>query len=173
MILARAVVLDVLAPRLTALAAVERRSGGRSRGGNVGSGERLASDWLDVLLDFHVTHAASCRQGSLSGRFYSWTEYSLYFVAAAASRAIGQYHDFSTGGITSIRWSMMKPWQWDAADWGAIFADATDPRPFFIVHSWFGKAIEETDARLAQHIPTLARGALDSFPVMPSPAPYW
>jgi hypothetical protein len=165
MILARAVVLDVLAPRVAILDAARGADAADRRG----SGAR---DWLDALLDYHASRAASCRQGTLSGRFYSWTEYSLYFVAAVASRAMGQYHSFSEGGITSIKHSMMRPENYEKADWAAIFNDGTDELPFFIVHSWFGKSIAETDAHMAPFIPTLAVGALDSFPA-PSPAPFW
>ena len=163
MILARAIVLDVLAPRLESLDAAR-----------TGSPEKRAPkrEWLDVLLDFHAERAATCRQGS-SGRFYSWTEYALYFVAGVASHAMGQYHSFSERGITSIEHSMMKPVNYERANWAAIFNDNADKRPFFIVHSWFGKPIEETDAHMAPFVPTLAFGALDNFPPMPSPAPLW
>jgi hypothetical protein len=166
MILARSVVLDVLRPRLEALADLVKGPGGAPR------------DWLDVLLDFHAKRAAGCRQGLVSGgRLYSWTEYTLYFLAAAASGAMGQYHAFAEGGITSITHSMMKPWQYDAADWAAIFASgrgaSADARPFFIVHSWFAKSIEATDARMAPFVPTLAAGAARAFPPPPTPAPFW
>lgn len=164
MILSRSVVLDVLKPRLEML-------------GDITSGpDSTSRNWLDVLLDFHTKRANGCRQGLVSGgRLYSWTEYTLYFIAAAASGAIGQYHAFAEGGITSIEHSMMKPWQYDSADWAAIFArgEKTDARPFFIVHSWFAKSIEATDARMAPFIPTLAAGAARAFPSPPTPAPFW
>ena len=57
--------------------------------------------WLDTLLHFHEVRAARCWRGALRlGRFYSWTEYSLYFVAAVESGALDQYHAFHRGGIT-------------------------------------------------------------------------
>ena len=164
-ILSRDIVVSVLAPRVestreadapTFLPVASRRS------------------WLDALLDFHEGYARGCRQGSLTGRFYSWTEYTLYFVAAVASNAMGQYHSFAEGGITSIKWSMMKPYQYDEADWSAIFNDdSMDLRPFFIVHSWFSKSIEQTDAHLAPFIPTLKAEDTAGFPAPPSPAPFW
>jgi ubiquinone biosynthesis protein len=57
---------------------------------------------------------------------------------------MGQYHSFAEGGITSVRHSMMKPRDYETADWPRIFAaGATEEPPFFIVHSWFGKPIAE------------------------------
>ena len=177
-ILAREIVIGILAPRVES-EAVRRSSsssgGGGGRGsGGVGSSPRLPRRlWLDALLDYHEDRASVCRQGAISGRFYSWTEYALYFVAAAASNAMGQYHTFAEGGITSIKWSMMEPYQYDEADWRAIFTDALDSRPFFIVHSWIGKSIEQTDANLAQFIPTLNAEETSNFPAQPSPAPFY
>jgi hypothetical protein len=227
MLLARAVVLEVLAPRLEALLGVARPPGEggaasaaaanvASAFGAAGGGSAVASeadaaaaassgaaplpplsplpaapaasapsgrDWQDALLDYHLRAQECVPPGS--ARFYSWTEYALYFVAAAASRAMGQYHSFAEGGITSVRHSMMKPWQYDAADWPRIFAAEADGGgggggggggagpPFFIVHSWFGKPIAETDAHMAPHIPTLRHDAMAAFPAPPTPAPFW
>ena len=109
------------------------------------------------------------------GRFYSWTEYSLYFVAAVAAGAMDQYHSF-TSGITSFRHSIMLPELYDKADWDGIFREKEDSAPFFLVHSWFGKPLEETHRHLGKYIPTLLeRGRLDTThkEAQPSPLPLW
>jgi hypothetical protein len=167
MLLARDLVVSVLLPRLAAAA----RAGGGGGGGG---------DWFDALLAYHAQREAQCWQGLVrlvhGGRFYSWTEYSLYFVAGVAAGALDQYHDFARGGITSLRHSMMAPEAYDAADWDAIFADARDDAPFFIVHSWFGKPLEVTNARLARHIPSLRAGGAAGeahFPAQPSALPLY
>jgi hypothetical protein len=167
MILSRSIVLGVLAPRLEYIDNTEYR---QSSSFHLLRREAPKS-WLDVLLDFHTRYEAGCASGS--GRFYSWTEYSLYFVSAVASNAISQYHAFAEGGITSIAHSMMMPRDYEAADWGAIFRDEADSRPFFIVHSWFGKSVEETDAHMAAFVPTLRADAMPSMPPLPSPQPFY
>jgi hypothetical protein len=151
MLLSRELVLEVLQPRLAAAAAAA-------------GGPR--APWYAALLDYQALREAQCWQGLAalwSGlRFYTWTEYSLYFVAGVASGALDQYHVFpARGGITSYRHSIMLPSAYDAADWDAIFTDAQDDAPFFIVHSWFNKPLEVTNAHLARHIPSLRLGAAE------------
>ena len=166
MILSRSIVLDVLAPRLEFVETELRHSSSHTLTSQEGT-----RNWLDMLLDFHTHFEADC--ASKSGRFYSWTEYSLYFVSAVASNAISQYHAFAEGGITSISHSMMIPRDYEVADWAAIFRDERDARPFFIVHSWFGKSAEETDAHMAAFVPTLRVDAMSSMPPLPSPEPFY
>ena len=174
MILARAVILGVLAPRLealgvsgnTAAAAAAKVAGAM----NEGSSPILQRDWLDVLLDYHLSALECVSPGTV--RFYSWTEYALYFIAATSSRAMGQYHSFIDGGITSVRHSMMKPVDYDSADWPSIFSDKEEP-PFFIVHSWFGKSIAETDLHMSEFVPTLNADTLAAFPAPQTPLPFW
>ncbi len=166
MLLSREIVTDVLFPRLESFApppSVRQRYGGGGGGGS----------WLDALLLFHQLRAAKCWRGALRmGRFYSWTEYSLYFIAAVDSGALDQYHAFHAGGITSFAHSVMLPAAYDAMDWEAVFDDAEDDAPFFLVHSWFGKPLEETNAHLAARIPLLAAEGLSELRA-PSPLPYW
>lgn len=178
MILARAVLLDVLAPRLEALgvigstiAAVPATGVAKVTGAmSEGSSPILQRDWLDVLLDYHLSALECVPPGTV--RYYSWTEYALYFIAATSSRAMGQYHSFIDGGITSVRHSMMKPIDYDTADWPRIFSDKGEP-PFFIVHSWFGKSISETDLHMSEFVPTLNAATLATFPAPPTPLPFW
>jgi hypothetical protein len=166
MVLARDIVTRVLFPRLEAFAP---QTSVRQRGGGGGGG----GSWLDTLLHFHEVRAARCWRGALRlGRFYSWTEYSLYFVAAVESGALDQYHAFHRGGITSFAHSVMLPEAYDAMDWGAVFDDEGDDAPFFLVHSWFGKPLELTNANLATRIPLLAAKGL-SEQRAPTPLPYW
>lgn len=147
MVLSAELVKDVLFPRLEAAAA---------------AGGAAGSPWYAALLNYQASREAQCWQGVFEGlglaqRFYSWTEYSLYFVAGVASAALDQYHAFpASGGITSYKYSLMLPQAYDAADWDATFLDAGDSAPFFIVHSWFNKPLQHTNARLAKYIPSLA-----------------
>ena len=164
MVLAAAVVREILVPRLEAGVTL-------SAGGASGS-----QPWVSALLAYHSSREDACWARVLpgmGGRFYSWTEYGLYFAAAVASGAMDQYHTFAAGGITSLRRSMMLPSEYEAADWPAIFADdATDDAPFFIVHSWFGKPVQRTEALLAPHVAGLLRpGDVDD--AQPSPLPLY
>jgi hypothetical protein len=160
MLLARAVVAEVLQPRLAAAA-----------------GPR--GTWVSALLDFQAAREAQCWVGlaqalAHAARFYTWTEYSLYFVAGVASGALDQYHAFPPdGGITSYAHSIMLPSAYDAADWDAIFLDAQDSAPFFIVHSWFNKPLALTNARLARHIPGLGEEGGGGVVPQPSPLPLY
>jgi hypothetical protein len=157
MVLAAAIVRGVLVPRLEAhLPPAPVPTPAAAAAATEVPAAAPAQRWVDVLLAYQARREGACWTGTLRpGRFYTWTEYGLYFVAAVAAGALDQYHTFAAGGITSLRYSMMLPAEYDAADWGRIFADAGDDAPFFIVHSWFGKPPERTDAHLAPHIPGL------------------
>ena len=170
MVLSRELVAEVLLPRLAA-------------------GAGLGGTWVSALLDFQAAREAACWVGlqralAHAQRFYTWTEYSLYFVAGVASGALDQYHAFPpSGGITSYAHSIMLPSAYDAADWDAVFTDVRDAAPFFIVHSWFNKPLALTNAHLARHIPGLeqegggegAGGAAGGAgaPQQPSPLPLY
>jgi len=160
MVLSRDLIRDVLIPRLGEL--------GKTTNNRLGE-----SSWVDVLLDYQGKREASCLQALFSrSRFYTWTEYSLYFIAGVASGALDQYHDFSQGGITSFSHSIMLPEAYDTADWGAVFSDTLDPAPFFIVHSWFNKPVQHTNAMLARYIPSLRElGDLEHPKMGVSPEP--
>jgi hypothetical protein len=165
MLLSRDIVRDVLLPRLAAVA--------REEGGVRGSGAQ-AVPWYMTLLAYHDARAAECRQAHTSGRFYTWTEYGLYFVAAVSSGALDAYHVFDEGGPTSERRSIMSPEEYDRADWDGIFTDGSeDGSPLFLVHSWFNKPLETTNGHLARHIPAMADPASWTLPVAPSPEPFY
>jgi len=96
--------------------------------------------WLDALVAFHDETARQCASFAATAmRFYSWTEYSLYFVAAAASGALDDFHAFDFGWLASFRRSAF-----DHADhrarsaegWDRVFDDADDPALLVIVQSW-------------------------------------
>ena len=172
MVLAAAIVREVLVPRLEA-----RPPPSPAEAEAASATPQLAptsQPWVDVLLAYQAQRESSCWAGTLRlGRFYSWTEYGLYFVAAVAAGALDQYHAFDTGGITSLRYSMMLPEEYEAADWHAIFTDAADDAPFFIVHSWFGKPVERTEALLAAYIPGLEAAPGDGSEALPTPLPVY
>ncbi len=162
MLLSRELVADVLLPRLARAAAASAGHG----------------SWVTALLDYQALREAQCWHALTSlfsgARFYTWTEYSLYFVAGVASGALDQFHAFPPqGGITSYRHSIMMPDAYEAADWDAIFTDASDPAPFFIVHSWFNKPLAVTNARLARHIPGLAEAEAPVAVPQPSALPLY
>ena len=157
MVLARALVRDVLAPRLA-------RRGGKP--------------WLDTLLAYQSARESACWQDVpllRLRRFYTWTEYSLYFIAAVAAGALDQYHDFSAGGVTSLAHSVMTPERYDAADWRDVFATDADTAPFFIVHSWLstrGKSLADLVQTLDEFVPGLAdRDDADAGGAAPTPLP--
>jgi hypothetical protein len=156
MVLARALVREVVVPRLEAVA---------------GPG----AQWYDALLAYQARREAQCWRAILrKARFYSWTEYSLYFVAAVAAGALDQYHAFHAGPITSYRYSVMAPDAYDAMDWDAVFRDGGDDAPFFIVHSWFAKPLATTHLYLGKHIKGLPIvGAEAPLPEAPTPLPFY
>ena len=158
------IIRNVLVPRLTSSPLLAR---------GILSLRTSYLTWLDVLLAFHASASARCWRGYLRlGRFYSWTEYSLYFIAGVASGALDQYHSFGgPGGPTSFRHSMMLPQQYDSADWESIFTDKEDEAPLFLIHSWFGKPLSSTNAKLGAFIPTLLN--VDLLGAQPSPLPLW
>lgn len=122
MVLSVALVTKVVYPRLE-----ERGEGGGGK-------------WYDAALGFHEARSAQCMEASGGkvhpGRFYSWTEYSLYFVAGVASGALDQYHDFRAGALLSFKHSVFDPWGYDFWDAGAVASDKGDTAPLFLVHSW-------------------------------------
>lgn len=130
----------------------------------VGGGE-----WYDVLLDYHARRARACPEAWLPGRFYTWTEYGLYFVAAVAAGALDDFHSFAGGGTVALQHSAMLPAAYDAMDWGAVFDDAAEQRPFFVAHSWFGRPLAPINAALAARVPAMADPAAWELPAAPSP----
>lgn len=181
MVLSAEIMRSVLIPRLEAVA---KASGVPASGCDDGSSSSSSSSeptWYDALLHFHTTAAARCRQGVSGGRFYSWTEFSLYFLAAADAGALDDFHSFdgsapdeaASGGVTSFKYSMMLPEEYDAADWDALFTDASESSPLFIVHSWFNKPLGTTNGHLARHIPSLRDPGAWYMPQAPSPEPLY
>ena len=99
--------------------------------------------WLDVLVAVHEQRIEGCASYSRNAmRFYSWTEYSLYFVAATAAGCLDDFHAFDFGWLTSFRHSVIDPDAYDALanDWSVLFADASDPALLLIVQSWMGRS---------------------------------
>ena len=152
MILSRELVRNVLVARLEALyarspaaAALAAAAAGIGAGTDAGPGAAAAGTglaWLDALVAFHDATAQQCASFAASAmRFYSWTEYSLYFVAAAASGAIDDFHAFDFGWLASFRNSVFDARDHRAraaAGWDAVFEDAADPALLVIVQSWMG-----------------------------------
>jgi hypothetical protein len=157
MVLSRELLLRVVMPRLAAVA----------------GGAQDSAAWLRALLGFHERRERGCLFSAAAGRFYSWTEYAVYFVAATAAGALDDFHSFSGGGITSLRHSMMLPAHFDEADWDAVFEDDTDPLPFFVVHSWFNRPLAVVNAALAKHVPAMRDTAAWLLPAAPSSRPLY
>jgi hypothetical protein len=194
MVLSREVVREVVVPRLEAVAAAAAAAAAAGGGGG-GAPEREPAPspplqqqlerqspppqqpprWYDALLGYHTRRHGECWQGLLrKARFYSWTEYALYFVAGVAAGALDQYHAFDAGPVASYKHSVMTPEAYDAMDWDAVFRDRADDAPFFIVHSWFDKPLATTHLHLGKYIKGLPIvGAEASQPEVPSPLPFW
>jgi len=113
--------------------------------------------WLDVLVAFHEDAARRCASfAGSAGRFYSWTEYSLYFVAGVASGALDDFHAFDFGWLASFRRSVFDHADYRAADWDAIFEDAADPALLVIVQGWMGLPFMPLFGALARHAANLS-----------------
>ena len=133
MILSVELIQHVLAPRLEARAAAHRRTDSSAAAAGL-------SAWYEAALAFHAEREAYCsKRGFDVGRkrFYTWTEYSLYFVAAVAAQALDDFHDFGGGALLSFAHSAFDPAQFGAWDPDAVLDDTSDTAPLFLVHSWF------------------------------------
>jgi hypothetical protein len=133
MILSVELVAHVLAPRLRARAEAAARAGSAAAAA-------AGAPWYAAALAFHAEREAYCAERGFDvarHRFYSWTEYSLYFVAAVAAQALDDFHDFRAGALLSFPHSAFDPTQYEAWDADAVLDDARDAAPFFLVHSWF------------------------------------
>ena len=111
---------------------------------------------LDGLVAFHDEAARQCEAFAAAAlRFYSWTEYSLYFVAAAASGALDDYHAFEFGWLSSFRHSVFDPRDHKAQaaeGWDAVFSDAADPALLVIVQSWMHAPYTDFFAAMRRHL---------------------
>jgi len=95
--------------------------------------------WYDAPLAYNEMRQSQCARGlksPLTGRFYSWTEYSLYFVVGVASGALDQYHVFNAGNLLSFKHSVMDPLGYDLWMPEEVLSDDEDKAPLFLVHSW-------------------------------------
>jgi hypothetical protein len=121
-----------------------------------GGGETTGLAWLDARVAFHDEAARQCDAFStVALRFYSWTEYSLYFVAAAASGALDDFHAFDFGWLSSFRHSVfdMRDHKARAEEgWDAVFTDAADPALLVIVQSWMHAPYTDFFAAMRRHL---------------------
>jgi hypothetical protein len=132
MVLSVELIKHVLAPRLEARAAAWMRAGSAAT--------PAPPAWYDAALAFHAEREAYCTERGFDitqRRFYSWTEYSLYFVAAVAAQALDDFHDFGGGALLSFAHSAMDPAHFELWDSDAALDDVHDMAPLFLVHSWF------------------------------------
>jgi len=149
----------VLAPRLAARGALSALSATYGGHGN--------ASWYASALHFHAERVALCAARGVdvgAGRFYSWTEYALYFVAAVAAEALDDFHAFPSApgvgdtGLLSFAHSAFDPASFDWWSPAATLDDARDAAPLFLVHSWLGSA--RPAARDAVHKLLVERGVV-------------
>ena len=154
MILSVELIKNVLAPRLEA-----RESQLASAGAASPTTAARARAWYESAFSFQEDRIKYCQGQGIDvtkGRFYSWTEYSLYFVAAVASEAIDSFHDFGSGALLSFKHSAFDPTQYDFWDANAVLDDEKDKAPLFLVHGWMEYA--RKSSKFAVHELLLRRG---------------
>jgi hypothetical protein len=151
MIMSVELIKHVLAPRLEARAALLSSASA--------SASAATAAWYESAFAFQEDRIEYCRGRGIDvtkGRFYAWTEYSLYFVAAVAAEAIDSFHDFGSGALLSFAHSAFDPLQYDFWSAEAVLDDDKDTAPLFLVHGWMEYA--RTSSKFAVHELFLRRG---------------